>query len=276
MKKLAVFILLVLLVWGGIWGSNNWVQTTEYTVASEELPQAFDGARIVQVSDLHNATFGRNQSSLIEKVEAASPDAIFLTGDLVDSNRYDLDSSLVLVDALVEMSEVYYVTGNHEVASNKVEEILGALRERGVTVLENDSVEWAKEGESVQIAGIDDPLMVPDIHEEEVTEQSLATARLTEDFTLLLAHRPEYLPIYADYGVDLVFSGHAHGGQVRIPGIGGLIAPGQGWFPKVTEGIFEVDQSQMVVSRGLGNSTFPVRIFNLPEIVVVTLEKGNS
>ena len=274
MKKLAVFILLVLLVWGGIWGSNNWVQTTEYTVASEELPQAFDGARIVQVSDLHNATFGRNQSSLIEKVEAASPDAIFLTGDLVDSNRYDLDSSLVLVDALVEMSEVYYVTGNDEVASNKVEEILGALRERGVTVLENDSVEWAKEGESVQIAGIDDPLMEPDIHEEEATQQSLANAQMTEDFTLLLAHRPEYLPIYADYGVDVVFSGHAHGGQIRIPGIGGLIAPGQGWFPKVTEGIFEVDQSQMVVSRGLGNSTFPVRIFNLPEIVVVTLEKG--
>ncbi|MDN3436976.1 metallophosphoesterase [Planococcus sp. APC 3900] len=274
MKKLAVFILLVLLVWGGIWGSNNWVQTTEYTVASEELPQAFDGARIVQVSDLHNATFGRNQSSLIEKVEAASPDAIFLTGDLVDSNRYDLDSSLVLVDALVEMSEVYYVTGNHEVASNKVEEILGALRERGVTVLENDSVEWAKEGESVQIAGIDDPLMEPDIHEGEATQQSLANAQMTEDFTLLLAHRPEYFPIYADYGVDVVFSGHAHGGQVRIPGIGGLIAPGQGWFPKVTEGIFEVNQSQMVVSRGLGNSTFPVRIFNLPEIVVVTLEKG--
>ena len=276
MKKLAVFLLLVLLVWGGIWGSNNWVQTTEYTVASEELPQAFDGSRIVQVSDLHNASFGRNQSSLIEKVESADPDAIFLTGDLVDSNRYDLDSSLVLIDALMKMSEVYYVTGNHEVASNKVEEILGALRERGVTVLENDSVEWAKDGESVQIAGIDDPLMEPDIHEEEATGQSLANAQLTEDFTLLLAHRPEYLPIYAEYGVDVVFSGHAHGGQVRIPGIGGLIAPGQGWFPKVTEGIFEVDQSQMVVSRGLGNSTFPVRIFNLPEIVVVTLQKGKG
>lgn len=91
---------------------------------------------------------------------------------------------------------------------------------------------------------------------------------------MLLAHRPEYLPIYAERGVDVVFSGHAHGGQIRIPGVGGLIAPGQGWFPKVTEGIFEKDQSKMVVSRGLGNSTFPVRIFNLPEIVVVTLEKG--
>ena len=274
MKKLAVFILLVLLVWGGIWGSNNWIQTTEYTVASEELPQAFAGSRIVQVSDLHNATFGRNQSSLIKKVKSADPDAIFLTGDLIDSNRYDLAASLVLVDALVEMSEVYYVTGNHEVASNQVEEIIRALQERGVTVLTDDSVEWEKGGESIQIAGIDDPLMEPDVHEEEATRQSLANAQLTEDFTLLLAHRPEYLPIYAESNVDVVFSGHAHGGQIRIPGIGGLIAPGQGWFPKVTEGIFEVDRSQMIVSRGLGNSTFPVRIFNLPEIVVVTLEKG--
>ena len=274
MKKLAVFLLLVLVIWGGVWSSNKWVQTTEYTVASEELPEAFAGSKIVQVSDLHNATFGKNQSSLIKKVKAASPDAIFLTGDLVDSNRYDLDASLVLVDALVKMSEVYYVTGNHEVASNKLDEITAALRERGVIVLADDSVEWKQGGESIQIAGIDDPLMVPDLHEDEATRNSLDRAQLTGDFTLLLAHRPEYLPIYAEDGIDIVFSGHAHGGQIRIPGIGGLIAPGQGWFPKVTEGIFEKDQSKMVVSRGLGNSTFPVRIFNLPEIVVVTLEKG--
>lgn len=274
MKKLAVFLLLALVVLGGIWSSNKWVQTTEYTITSDEVPEAFDGARIVQVSDLHNATFGRNQSSLIEKVEAAEPDVIFLTGDLVDSNRYDLDASLVLVDALIEMSEVYYVTGNHEVASNKVDEIIDALQERGVTVLADDSVEWRIDEEAIQIAGIDDPLMEPNFHEEEVTRHSLEQANLTDDFTLLLAHRPEYLPIYAERGVDVVFSGHAHGGQIRIPGVGGLIAPGQGWFPKVTEGIFEKDQSKMVVSRGLGNSTFPVRIFNLPEIVVVTLEKG--
>lgn len=274
MKKFLVFILLVLLLWGGIWTSNKWVQTTEYTVVSERLPEAFDGAKIVQVSDLHDATFGENQSSLIDKVEAADPDAIFLTGDLVDSNRYDLEASLVLVDALVEMSEVYYVTGNHEVASNRLEEITDALYERGVTVLSDDSVEWEQNGESIQIAGIDDPLMFPDIHEDEATRNSLDAAQLTDDFTLLLAHRPEYLSIYAEDEVDIVFSGHAHGGQIRIPGIGGLIAPGQGWFPRVTDGIFEKDQSKMVVSRGLGNSTFPLRVFNLPEIVVVTLEKG--
>lgn len=172
MKKLAVFLLLALVVLGGIWSSNKWVQTTEYTIASDDVPEAFDGARIVQVSDLHNATFGRNQSSLIEKVEAAEPDVIFLTGDLVDSNRYDLDASLVLVDALIEMSEVYYVTGNHEVASNKVEEIIDALQERGVTVLADDSVEWRIDEEAIQIAGIDDPLMEPNFHEEEVTRHS--------------------------------------------------------------------------------------------------------
>lgn len=273
MKKIIVLMLLVILVWSGIWVSNKWVQTTEYTVASEELPAAFDGATIVQVSDLHNATFGKDQSSLIKKVAAANPDVIFLTGDLIDSNRYDLEASLVLVDALVEMSKVYYVTGNHEVASNNIEEITAALRKRDVMVLEDEQVEWEKGQSSIQIAGINDPLTEPEIHGDEATQESLEHAQLTDNFTLLLAHRPEYFPMYAEAGVDVVFSGHAHGGQIRIPGLGGLVAPGQGWFPKVTEGIFEKDQSKMVVSRGLGNSTFPVRIFNLPEIVVVTLKK---
>lgn len=273
MKKLIIIILLALVLWGGVWISNKWIETTEYTVVSEELPAAFDGVKIVQVSDLHNATFGRNQTSLIEKVKVTKPDAIFLTGDLIDSNRYDLETSLVLVDALVKMSDVYYVTGNHEVASNQIDEISEALQQRGVVVLADDSVEWEKDEEVIQVAGVDDPLIEPSIHEEDVIYESLNTAQLTDDFTLLLAHRPEYFPIYSEFQVDITFSGHAHGGQVRIPGIGGLISPGQGWFPKITEGIFEKDQSQMVVSRGLGNSTFPIRIFNRPEIVVVTLKK---
>ncbi len=273
MKKVIVIIVLALIVWGGVWSNNKWIKTTEYTVVSEKLPEAFEGIKIVQVSDLHNATFGKDQSSIIDKVEAAKPDAIFLTGDLVDSNRYNLETSLILVDALVEMSKVYYVTGNHEVASNQIAEIAVALQQRGVTVLTDDSVEWERDGVMIQIAGIDDPLIEPTIHEEEVIYDSLDAAQLTDDFTLLLAHRPEYFSIYAEYGVDIAFSGHAHGGQVRIPGIGGLISPGQGWFPKVTEGVFEKEQSQLVVSRGLGNSTFPLRIFNRPEIVVATLKK---
>lgn len=273
MKKIILVILFALVLWGGVWSSNKWIETTEYTIVSEEVPAAFDGAKIVQISDLHNATFGKNQSNLIEEIQSAEPDAIFLTGDFIDSNRFDLSASLVLIDELVKMNKVYYVTGNHEIASNQVEEIAAALQERGVTVLANESVEWEKDGDTIQIAGIDDPLSEPTKHEDEVMHDSLESARLTDDFTLLLVHRPEYLSTYAEFGVDVVFAGHAHGGQVRIPGIGGLYASGQGWFPKVTEGVFEEDQSQMVVSRGLGNSTFPIRIFNRPEVVVVTLKK---
>lgn len=274
MKKLGVLLVVLLLLWGFIWVNNNWIQTTEFTIESDKLPEAFDGKKIVQISDLHNANFGEGQSSLIEKVEAAKPDAIFLTGDLIDSNRYDLDTSLTLVDALVEMSEVYYVLGNHEVAVNKIDEITEALEQRGVHVLMDESMDWEVEGESVQIAGINDPLLDVQQTEQDFTRSALAEAGIDERFTLLLAHRPEMFSIYVEEEIDLVFAGHAHGGQIRFPGLGGLFAPGQGWFPTMTKGIFEEQSTRLVLSRGLGNSGFPVRIFNLPEIIVVTLEKA--
>lgn len=273
MKKLIALIFVALLVLGFAWVNNNWIVTTEYSVQSEQVPDAFAGKRIVQVSDLHNAEFGDQQRSLLDKVEAANPDAIFITGDLIDSNNYDLERSLAAVDGLVEMSEVYYVIGNHEVSSNRLDdEIIPALEARGVEVLRNRSVMWEQDGEAIQIAGIDDPLMDIYLHEEEFTRNSIAEAGLNDAFTLLLAHRPEQLETYASEGIDVVFAGHAHGGQIRIPGLGGLFAPGQGWFPGMTEGVFESEDTQLILSRGLGNSGFPLRVFNLPEVVVVTLE----
>ncbi len=273
MKKLIALIFVALLVLGFAWVNNNWIVTTEYSVQSDKVPDTFAGKRIVQVSDLHNAEFGDQQQSLLDKVEAANPDAIFITGDLIDSDRYDLERSLAAVDGLVEMSKVYYVIGNHEVSSNRLDdEIVPALEERGVEVLRNRSLMWEQDGEAIQIAGIDDPLMDIYLHEEEFTRNSIAEAGLNDAFTLLLAHRPEQLETYASEGIDVVFAGHAHGGQIRIPGLGGLIAPGQGWFPRMTEGVFESGDTQLVLSRGLGNSGFPLRVFNLPEVVVVTLE----
>ncbi len=273
MKKLITLLILIVFIASFVWVNNKWIQTTEYTISSAALPFAFDGKKIVQISDLHNANFGKQQSTLIEKVEAAEPDAVFLTGDLIDSNRYNLEISLTLVDALVDMSPVYFVLGNHEVSVNKIEEITAALEERGVHVLMNDKMLWEEDGEAVQIAGINDPLLNMDLTSEDFTREALKEAALDDEFTLLLAHRPEVFSIYVEQGIDLVFAGHAHGGQIRIPGLGGLIAPGQGWFPTMTEGIFQKKDTQLVLSRGLGNSLFPVRVFNLPEIVVVTLEK---
>lgn len=273
MKKVTAILILAALCWLFVWGSNNWIQTTEYTISSGKIPASFDGKKIVQVSDLHNAAFGNNQERLIKKVEQEKPDVIFITGDLIDSNRYDLDTALLLVDALVDMSKVYFVTGNHEIAANKIDEIKKALVERGVIFLENQSVEWEIEGETIQIAGIHDPLMDPSYKDEEYTRNAINNAALNDSFTLLLAHRPEQMAVYAESGIDVVFSGHAHGGQIRIPGIGGLFAPGQGWFPRMTKGIFKNTETQLILSRGLGNSGFPLRIFNFPEIVSVTLEK---
>lgn len=274
MKKWIILLLLAAAIWGFWWGNNNWLQTTEYTLASTELPAAFDGKRIVQVSDLHNAEFGKGQERLIQKVEAAEPDAIFLTGDLIDSDRYDLETSLILVRELVKMSDVYFVTGNHEVASNQIEEIVEALEALGVIVLMNEAADWELEGETVQIAGINDPLYEVELAEEDATREAFSEAGFSDNFTLLLAHRPEMIAIYAENNIDMVFSGHAHGGQLRLPGLGGLIAPGQGWFPTMTEGIFERGSTQLVLSRGIGNSGFPLRLFNRPEVVAVTLERG--
>lgn len=274
MKKWIVLLLVAAAVWGFWWGNNNWLQTTEYILASPELPAAFDGKKIVQVSDLHNAEFGNGQRRLIDQVEAAEPDAIFLTGDLIDSDRYDLETSLVLVRELVKMSDVYFVIGNHEVASNEIDEIVEALEALGVIVLMNESVDWELEGEAVQIAGITDPLYDVELGEEDATRQAFSQGGFSDDFTLLLAHRPEMIGIYAENNIDMVFSGHAHGGQIRLPGLGGLIAPGQGWFPTMTEGIFRRGETQLVLSRGIGNSGFPLRLFNRPEVVAVTLERG--
>lgn len=236
---------------------------------SDKVPTAFDGFRIVQVSDLHDAEFGEGNEKLIRLVREAKPDVIFITGDVIDSNRYNLAQSMEAVRGLVQIVDVYYVLGNHEVATNDVPTIYRELQSAGVTILPNISVTLEKDGDQLVIAGIEDPLM------NKNTETMLETALVNvpeELFTLLLAHRPEMVNVYTDYGMDVVFSGHAHGGQFRIPGVGGLIAPGQGWLPTYTAGVYERADTSMVVSRGLGNSGVPQRLFNLPEVVVVELK----
>jgi len=168
----------------------------------------------------------------------------------------------------VKLADVYYVLGNHEVATNKVSEIYEVLSSLGVHILANESTVIERNGERLAIVGIEDPLM------GRTTEDMLEMVNVQPDvLTILLAHRPEVFNTYVNYEIDLVFAGHAHGGQVRIPGIGGIFARGQGLFPKYTAGVYEENSTTMVVSRGLGNSSVPFRIFNLPEIVVMELKK---
>ncbi|WP_431028702.1 metallophosphoesterase [Lysinibacillus sp. LZ02] len=269
MKKLVKIVCYVVVFLLFLYANNQLLVVTEHVVESEKLPKAFDGYRITQISDLHDATFGDNQQRLVEKVRATNPDAIFLTGDLIDSRRYDLQNSLDAVAQFVTFADVYYVLGNHEVAVNQVEEIYEALERLGVQILPNQSLEIQRDGERLTIIGIEDPLMGKE--PQQMLDEAMATIN-PNSYKILLSHRPEKFETYVENVIDIAFTGHAHGGQVRLPFIGGLIAPGQGWFPTYTNGIYEAEETKMVVSRGLGNSLVPQRLFNLPEIVVVELK----
>lgn len=269
MKKLLKLILFVAVLYLFLYVNNNWIISTELTHESGGVPASFHGYRITQITDLHDATFGKNQDRLVEKVRATKPDAIFITGDLVDSRRYDLQNSLQAVKQFVNIADVYYVLGNHEVALNLMDEIYLALTDLGVHVLPNDAVVLERDGERIAIAGIEDPLMGNSV--DWMIDEAMKNVD-KEMFTLLLSHRPEQFETYVEKEMDYVFTGHAHGGQIRLPFIGGLVAPSQGLFPKYTAGVFEQQNTTMVISRGLGNSIFPYRIFNLPQIITVELQ----
>jgi len=264
--KVTLFVVTLLLF---LYANNQLLVITDYTIESDKLPKAFDNYRIVQISDLHDATFGDNQERLVEKVRATNPDAIFLTGDLIDSRRYDLQNSLDAVEQFVTFTDVYYVLGNHEVAVNRIDEIYEALERLGVQILPNQSLEIERDGERLTIIGIEDPLMGKE--PQDMLDEATATVD-DNSFKILLSHRPEIFETYVENAVDVVFTGHAHGGQVRLPFSDGLFAPGQGWLPTKTSGVHEADETKMIISRGLGNSVLQQRLFNLPEIVVVDLK----
>ncbi|MFS0689091.1 metallophosphoesterase [Sporosarcina sp. 179-K 8C2 HS] len=248
-------------------------------IEADGLPDSFNHYRIIQLSDIHDSKFGESNSDLVNKVNSLTPDAIFITGDFIDRNRYDLDQSLEIVKQLQDVAPFYFVTGNHEISTNEEEHIKDELTGLGVKVLSNESVIIGNgKDEQIAIGGIEDPLS-SNLDEKEYVEQVIDEAFQdipNEMFKILLSHRPEQFDVYVDRQIDLVFSGHAHGGQIRIPVIGGVVAPGQGWFPKYTSGVHELEGTTMVVSRGLGNSLVPVRVFNRPEVIVVTLTSSTE
>lgn len=251
---------------------NNSLVTTKYTIHSEKIPGSFNNYKIVQLSDLHSKSFGKDQHNLVKRVLTLEPDLIVFTGDLVDSENYDEEISLRLMEKLVEVAPLYFVTGNHEWWSGQYDTLEEKLHHAGVQVLRNQAVEIYSEKEKIHLIGIDDSANPSYTTMEENIKTSIQGLKDDENYKILLSHRPELLSLYSNFEFDLVFSGHAHGGQFRIPFIGGLIAPNQGFFPEFDSGIYSEDQTTMIVNRGLGNSVIPLRLFNRPEIVVVTLE----
>ncbi len=251
------------------WG-NTALAVSEVSIVRDDIPAVFAGFRIAQVSDLHNTTFGRDNEKLLAALRAAKPDILVLTGDLVDSRRPNIPLSLAFAAEAVKIAPTYYVSGNHEGRMAEYDVICTGLAERGVCVLENAAVELVRDGQMLTLVGI------ADVEELTVTAAQLRRLVPRTGFSVLLAHRPHRLPLFADAGVSLAFSGHAHGGQFRLPLIGGLYAPGQGVLPRYTAGLYRAGDTDLYVSRGLGNSRFPFRLGNRPELVVATLHPGKS
>lgn len=253
-----------------VWGTNS-ISISRYSIENSSIPESFKGFRIVQVSDLHNKEFGKDQRILMKKIEKEKPDIIVVTGDLVDRRKWGTKNAMSFIDRAMEIAPVYYVSGNHEVWSGKYSIVRNKLLEKGVYVLDDDTVEIKNKNSHIFISGIIDTGY--DDRENYVDDILRKVSKDIDDntFSILLSHRPEHIKDYSEAGFDLVFSGHAHGGQIRFPFIGGVYAPHQGFMPKYTSGMYQMKNTFMVVSRGLGNSVIPIRFMNRPEITVTEL-----
>lgn len=241
-----------------VWFNNSCIKKTRYKRIIEGAPEL----RIVHLSDLHGKRFGHKNIKLIKKVADESPDFIAITGDIIHLyTPKNIAVAAEAVSALKEIAPVLYIAGNHEMRNKGYRNLRKILLEAGAAVLDDKVAEVC----GITVAGLNGASLRNDKIE-----------KITPDISpkILLAHEPQFFEKYAAAGYDLILCGHAHGGQWRIPFTGrGLFAPGQGAFPEYTSGVHEKGKSAMIISRGLGNSEFPLRLFNRPEIVVIDINK---
>lgn len=285
MLKIIIVLLLLLFIALFLNWSNHSLVVTYYDYENKNLPTSFEGYRITQVSDLQSEYFGEQQSNLLKKVKNTNPDVIVFTGDLIDRNHTDYNAARTAMKGLLEIAPVYYVNGNHEMALDEqtIQAFYEELKDMGVHLLFDEKASLKREEEEIFLLGLSeftvfackDYIRSNKVRADEcmlkLELEKLESKVEKEDFVVLLTHEPQYLDLYASDKVDLIFAGHAHGGQIRLPFTDGLYAPGQGTLPKMTSGVHVCGTSTLMISRGLGNSTFPFRVFNRPEIVVVDL-----
>ena len=266
-KKIIIAIIVFILLFIFFYYQNKHIVTSNYIYESAKVGTDLDGYRIVCISDLHNASFGKNNKKLLKDIKDCSPDIIVITGDLVDSNHTNIERALDFAEQAANIAPVYYVTGNHEYWLDKTdyEELMAGLSDIGVIILNDSIVRIDKGNSSFMLAGLDDNSLNNGVLKDLVKDSN--------DLVVVLAHEPQYITNYANSNVDLVLSGHAHGGQFKIPFAGGVYAPDQGFFPQYVSGKHIRDNTELIISRGLGNSVIPIRLFNYPEIVVVELKR---
>jgi len=281
-RKIRIFpiILIIFVLTIGIllYDSNTRLVTTEYTLYFENLPQSFDGFRIVILSDIHAAVFGENNEQLISMVADTEPDIIAITGDFVDKyGRLNSDEQLAvaenIIKSIIPIAPVYYITGNHEWEGGSaalIWPLLEMLEEHDVYVLRNRFTRLTRDDDMIVLAGTDDPNGPADMMKPDELVRRIHDAE-PDAFLVMLQHRNENLELYSSLGVPLVLSGHAHGGYIRLPFTDGLLGTQRDWFPTYTSGIYTKDDTTMLVSRGIGNHLIIPRFLNNPEIVVAIL-----
>ena len=283
-KKIIVLIFIALIFIGILICFVKKIDVTKYTISNEKIPEEFNGFKIVQLSDFHSQGYRNTTEDIINKVKHINPDIIVMTGDMVSWDMEDIDEVKVLIKSLVELYPIYYIDGNHEhlaeiLRPGKYVAFIEFMKELGVTTIKNDYIEIYKGDKSINLYGINLPLdgatglYVNKFQlEKNYVEKTLPEAN-EEKFNILLAHTPTFIKQYSHWGADLVLCGHMHGGIVRIPFTNiGLLSPERTIFPKYAAGKFKVNGSIMIVNRGIGGSSFDLRLFNNPEITVITLK----
>lgn len=252
--------------------SREDLEISRYEVNSKKLPESFDGFKIVQLSDLHGAEFGEDGMGLVEKVKELEPDIIALTGDFV-TDEGDLAAVKKLAGRLTELCPVYFVSGNHEFGSGLAVKVRNILERAGVKYLSNEYLTINRGEDEILLGGVEDPLAYADMLSPDELAQKMNDAA-PDAFKILLGHRNYWMTEYPELPVDLIFCGHAHGGLIRIPGVGGLIGTDRRLFPDFDAGEYNNGRYTLIVSRGLGNSVPIPRVFNRPEIVCVELSSA--
>ena len=264
------------------------LEITKYEIENEKIPKEFDNFKIVQISDLHNKSFGKGNKRLLEKIDSQNPDIVVITGDLVEGDNKNFDVALNLIDELLKKYKVYHIIGNHEQKSliKKHKELyktyFDKLYKKNIVNLDNEKIRIKKDGKYINIYGLIIPLEYYPYffknyeNKNMKLEQDFINNKLGEinrdEYNILLAHTPFFFEDYEKYGVDLVLSGHVHGGIIRLPKVGGLLSPNREFFPKYDFGKYIKNNTTMLLSKGLGGSKVLIRFACKPEIVSITLK----
>lgn len=278
-----IIFLLALASAAAIYIDNNTLEVTKYSVSSNKIPPSFNGFKILQLSDLHSKSFGTDSFRLMDRINSQNPDIIVMTGDMVNTLDRNFDVFINLAQQVSKKYKVYYIVGNHEqnLKYYKLNSLEDKLKSFGIRVLDNEKVTLTMGSGSINLYGLRQNIRYyTDVlngyskyvyYEEGQIETALGKLD-NSSYNILLTHNPLYFDTYSSWGADLTLSGHIHGGMVRIPFAGGLFSPERKIFPKFDAGEYEIDGKELIVNRGLGNGYFGVRIFNPPEISVITLK----